>query len=65
VAWVLAFWAVGRFITENNLVEGSVDQLAAGPEQAGTPVFRGMASALGGWARTRPYGSCASLAQAG
>src|SRR5215216_6980958 len=38
-AVVLAFWAVGRFTREGNLVERSVDQLAAGPEQAATPVF--------------------------
>jgi hypothetical protein len=44
---VLAFWAVGRFTREGNLVEGSVDQLAAGPEQAAGPVFRGMASTMG------------------
>jgi hypothetical protein len=44
---VLAFWAVGRFTTESNLVEGSVDQLTAAPEQATTPVFRGMASTAG------------------
>src|SRR5215217_4123778 len=49
---VLAFWAVGRFTTESNLVERSVDQLAAGPEQAATPVFRGMASTQGPLALT-------------
>jgi hypothetical protein len=46
-AVVLAFWAVGRFTRESNLVERAVDQLAAGPEEAATPVFRGMASSLG------------------
>jgi hypothetical protein len=49
---VLAFWAVGRFTRESNLVERSVDQLAAGPEEAATPVFRGMASSLGPLALT-------------
>src|SRR5215207_3187086 len=49
---VLAFWAVGRFTTESNLVERSVDQLAAGPEQAAGPVFRGMASTMGPLALT-------------
>src|SRR5215212_8861115 len=51
-AVVLAFWAVGRFTSESNLVERSVDQLAAGPEQAATPVFRGMASTQGPLALT-------------
>ena len=32
-AVVLAFWAVGRFTRESNLVERSVDQLAAGPSR--------------------------------
>jgi hypothetical protein len=49
---VLAFWAVGRFTTESNLVERSADQLTAAPEQAATPVFRGMASTLGPLALT-------------
>jgi hypothetical protein len=48
---VLSFWAVGRFTTESDLVERSVDQLA-GPEQATTPVFRGMASTMGPLALT-------------
>jgi hypothetical protein len=51
-AVVLAFWAVGRFTRESNLVERSVDQLAAGPGQAATPVFRGMASTQGPLALT-------------
>jgi hypothetical protein len=51
-AVVLAFWGVGRFTRESNLVERSVDQLAAGPEEAATPVFRGMASSLGPLALT-------------
>jgi hypothetical protein len=46
-AVVLAFWAVGRFTRERDMVERSVDQLAAGPEQATTPVFGGMASTRG------------------
>jgi hypothetical protein len=49
---VLAFWAVGRFTSESNLVERSVDQLAAHPEQAAGPVFRGMASTWGPLALT-------------
>jgi hypothetical protein len=51
-AVVLAFWAVGRFTRESDLVERSVDQLAAGPEQVATPVFRGMASTSGPLALT-------------
>src|SRR5215216_5132460 len=51
-AVVLAFWAVGRFTRESDMVERSVDQLAAGPEQATTPVFRGMASTQGPLALT-------------
>src|SRR5215217_8783982 len=51
-AVVLAFWAVGRFTRESNLVERSVDQLAAGPGPAATPVFRGMASTQGPLALT-------------
>src|SRR6266511_2673895 len=43
-ATALAFWAVGRFIRDSLRVERSLDQLAARPEQAATPVFRGMAS---------------------
>jgi hypothetical protein len=49
---VLAFWAVSRFTTESNLVERSVNQLAAEPEQAATPVFPGMASTRGPLALT-------------
>ena len=49
---VLAFWAVGRFTRESDAVERSVDQLAAEPEQAATPVFRGMASTMGPLALT-------------
>jgi hypothetical protein len=52
---VLAFWAVGRFTSESNLVERSVDQLAAHPEQAAGPVFRGMASSLGPLALTLTF----------
>jgi hypothetical protein len=51
-AVVLAFWAVGKFTRESTTVELSVDQLAAGPEQAATPVFRGMASTQGPLALT-------------
>jgi hypothetical protein len=51
-AVVLAFWAVGRFTRERDTVQRSVDQLAAGPEQAATPVFRGMASTRGPLALT-------------
>jgi hypothetical protein len=51
-AVVLAFWAVGRFIRESATVERSVEQLAAHPEQAATPVFRGMASTWGPLALT-------------
>jgi hypothetical protein len=51
-AVVLAFWAVGRFTRERTLVEHSVDQLTAGPEQAARPVFRGMASTRGPLALT-------------
>jgi hypothetical protein len=51
-AVVLAFWAVGRFTRESDLVERSVDRLAMGPEQAATPVFRGMASIQGPLALT-------------
>jgi hypothetical protein len=46
-ALVLALWAVGRFTRESTTVERSVDQLAADPEQAATPVFPGMASTWG------------------
>jgi hypothetical protein len=46
-AVALAFWAVGRFTSDSNAVERSVDQLAAGPERPATPVFRGMASTRG------------------
>ena len=48
-AVVLAFWAVGRFTRESSLVERSVDQLAAGPEQAATPVFRAWPAPRGRW----------------
>src|SRR5215211_1465240 len=51
-AVVLAFWAVGRFTRESDMVERSVDQLAAGPEQAATPVFGGMVSTQGPLALT-------------
>ena len=51
-AVVLAFWAIGRFTREGNLVERSVDQLAARPEQAARPVFGGMASTQGPLALT-------------
>jgi hypothetical protein len=51
-AVVLAFWAVGRFARESDTVERAVDQLAAGPEQAATPVFGGMASTQGPLALT-------------
>jgi hypothetical protein len=46
-AVVLSLWAVGRFTREANTVQRSVDQLAAHPEQAGTPVFGGMGSTWG------------------
>src|SRR5215218_7162363 len=46
-AVVLAFWAVGRLTSGSSRVERSVEQLAARPEQAATPVFRGMASTRG------------------
>jgi cbb3-type cytochrome oxidase subunit 3 len=49
---VLAVWAAGRFTRESLVVERSVDQLAAGAEQAATPVFRGMASTWGPLALT-------------
>ena len=51
-AVVLAFWAIGRFTREGNLVERSVDQPAARPEQAARPVFGGMASTQGPLALT-------------
>jgi hypothetical protein len=51
-AVALAVWAVDRFIRESNAVERSVDQLAARPEQAATPVFGGMASTRGPLALT-------------
>ena len=51
-AVVLAFWGVGRFTRERDTVQRSVDQLAAGPEQAATPMFRGMASTQGPLALT-------------
>jgi hypothetical protein len=49
---VLTFWAVGRFTRERDTVQRSVDKLAAGPEQAATPVFGGMASTWGPLALT-------------
>jgi cbb3-type cytochrome oxidase subunit 3 len=49
---VLAVWAVGRFSRERDTVQRSVDQLAAHPEQAATPVFGGMASTWGPLALT-------------
>jgi hypothetical protein len=49
---VLAFWGVGRFTRERDTVQRSMDQLAAGPEQAATPVFGGMASTQGPLALT-------------
>jgi hypothetical protein len=51
-AVVLAVWAVGRFMRGADTVERSVDQLAARPEQAATPVFGGMASTWGPLALT-------------
>ena len=48
----LAIWAASRFTRESNRVERSVDRLAVGPEQAATPVFRGMASTRGPLALT-------------
>jgi hypothetical protein len=51
-AVVLAFWAIGRFTRESDTVERSVDQLAAGPGQAATPVFGGMVSIQGPLALT-------------
>jgi hypothetical protein len=49
---MLAIWAVGRFTRESDTVQRSVDQLAAHPEQAATPVFGGMASTQGPLALT-------------
>jgi len=46
-AVLLALWAVGRFTTDSDTVERSLDQLAARPEPAATPVFRGMAGTGG------------------
>jgi hypothetical protein len=51
-AVVLAIWAVGKFTSESTTVQRSVDQLAADPEPAATPVFRGMASTWGPLALT-------------
>jgi hypothetical protein len=51
-AVALAVWAAGWFARESSLAERSVDQLAAQPGQATTPVFRGMASARGPLALT-------------
>jgi hypothetical protein len=50
-AVVLAVWAVGRFASECEAAQRSVDRLAAHPEQA-SPVFRGMASTWGPLALT-------------
>jgi hypothetical protein len=41
---VLAVWAVGRFTRERDMVQRSVDQLAAPRGQTAMPVFGGMAS---------------------
>jgi hypothetical protein len=49
---VLSLWAVGKFIRESTTVQRSVDQLAAPPGQATTPVFAGMASTWGPLALT-------------
>jgi hypothetical protein len=49
---MLLLWAVGRFTRERDTVQRSVDQLAADPQQAATPVFRGMASTQGPLALT-------------
>jgi hypothetical protein len=43
----LAVWAASRFAREASTVERSVDRLTAGPEQAATPMFRGMVSTRG------------------
>jgi hypothetical protein len=51
-AVVLAVWAVGRFVSEADTVQRSVDRLAAHPDQAAPPVFRGMASTWGPLALT-------------
>jgi hypothetical protein len=51
-AVVLAFWAVARLTSQSKMVERSVEQLAAHPEQATTPVFRPMASTQGPLALT-------------
>jgi hypothetical protein len=50
-AVALAVWAVGRFTSECEAAQHSVDRLAARPEQA-TPVFRGMGSTWGPLALT-------------
>jgi hypothetical protein len=50
-AVALAVWAVGRFTSECEAAQRSVDRLAARPEQA-TPVFRGMGSTWGPLALT-------------
>jgi hypothetical protein len=51
-AVVLALWAVGRLTSQSTTVERSVEQLAARPEQAATPVFGPMASTRGPLALT-------------
>ena len=48
----LAVWAASRFTREASTVERSVEHLAAGPEQATTPVFGGMVSTPGPLALT-------------
>jgi hypothetical protein len=51
-AVVLAFWAVARLTSQSKTVERSVEQLAARPEQATSPVFGPMASTRGPLALT-------------
>jgi hypothetical protein len=46
-AVALAVWAVGRFTSEGDSVQRAVDRLTGDPEQAGKPVFGGMASTWG------------------
>jgi hypothetical protein len=46
-AVVLAFWAVSRLTSQSKTVERSVEQLAAHPERATTPVCGPMAYAAG------------------
>jgi len=50
-AVALSLWAVGRFTSEADAVQRSVDRLAAHPEQA-SPVFGGMGSTWGPLALT-------------